>query len=121
MTKLDEAVIKLLKLNPSATSVTPAGGGGCSSASTSKITAKDEDGNTKYYFMKSGTGKDAEMMFQGLFSVQHSQFKKLTQIARGTLFASCYSRYCAKPMSTILWMGQLLLKTIHLLLGHRLS
>jgi hypothetical protein len=70
MTQLDEAVVNLLKLNPASTSVASAGGGGCSSASTSKITTKDEDGNTKYYFMKSGTGKDAEIMFEG--SSRHS-------------------------------------------------
>lgn len=63
--KLDEAVLKLLKLNPEVTSVASAGGGGCSSASTSKITTKDENGNEKYYFMKSGSGKDAEIMFEG--------------------------------------------------------
>lgn len=64
--KLDEAVVKLLKLNPETTSVASAGGGGCSSASTSKITTKDENGNNKYYFMKSGSGKDAEIMFEGM-------------------------------------------------------
>ena len=64
--KLDEAVLKLLKLNPEVTSTSSASGGGCSSASTSKIVTQDEDGNAKYYFMKSGTGKDAEIMFQGI-------------------------------------------------------
>ena len=63
--KLDPAVIKLLKLDPENTSVTSTGGGGCSSARTSKITTKTEDGTQKQFFMKSGTGKDAEVMFKG--------------------------------------------------------
>lgn len=64
--QLDEAVLTLLKLTPEVTSVSSAGGGGCSSASTSKIVTKDENGDPKYYFMKSGSGKDAEIMFEGL-------------------------------------------------------
>ncbi|KIW07539.1 uncharacterized protein PV09_01500 [Verruconis gallopava] len=63
--QLDAAVIELLNLNPEVTSVVSAGGGGCSSASTSKITTKDSDGKPKYFFMKTGTGKDAKIMFQG--------------------------------------------------------
>lgn len=64
--KLDKSVIKLLRLDPEVTSVTSAGGGGCSSASTSKITSKDDSGKARLYFMKSGTGKDAKIMFEGL-------------------------------------------------------
>lgn len=63
--KLDPAVIELLKLDPNTTSVGSAGGGGCSSASTSKITTTLEDGSKKEYFMKTGHGKDAEVMFEG--------------------------------------------------------
>jgi len=63
--KLDPAVIKLLSLNPDNTHVSSAGGGGCSSASTSKITSKLADGTEKQYFMKSGHGKEAEIMFEG--------------------------------------------------------
>jgi hypothetical protein len=63
--KLDPAVIELLKLDPEKTTVSPAGGGGCSSASTSKITSQLSDGSVKLYFMKTGRGKDAEIMFEG--------------------------------------------------------
>ncbi|PSN70508.1 Ketosamine-3-kinase [Corynespora cassiicola Philippines] len=63
--KLDPEVIKLLKLDPENTTVSSAGGGGCSSASTSKITSKLEDGTEKLFFMKTGRGKDAETMFEG--------------------------------------------------------
>lgn len=67
--KLDPAVIKLLNLDPDNTSVSSAGGGGCSSASTSKITSKLNDGTEKLFFMKTGRGKDAEIMFEGRFCV----------------------------------------------------
>ncbi|KAF2104968.1 Ketosamine-3-kinase [Rhizodiscina lignyota] len=63
--KLDPAVIELLKLNPDSSTVSSAGGGGCSSASTSKITTKLDDGTRKEYFMKTGHGKDADVMFEG--------------------------------------------------------
>lgn len=63
--KIDSAVAKLLALDSSNTSVSSAGGGGMSSASTSKITTKLPDGSTKNFFMKTGSGKDAETMFEG--------------------------------------------------------
>ncbi|KAF2476278.1 Ketosamine-3-kinase [Lindgomyces ingoldianus] len=63
--KLDPAVIKLLDLDPETTSVSSSGGGGCSSASTSKITSKLSDGTERCFFMKTGRGKDAEVMFEG--------------------------------------------------------
>jgi hypothetical protein len=64
--KLDTAVIKLLGIDPETTSLSSAGGGGCSSASTSKIVSKTEDGVEQSFFMKTGAGKDAEVMFAGI-------------------------------------------------------
>jgi protein-ribulosamine 3-kinase len=64
MTKLDSAVVALLGLNPNETSVSSAGGGGMSSASTSKITTKLPNGE-HYYFMKTSKGREAEIMFEG--------------------------------------------------------
>ena len=66
--KLDDAVIKLLSLDPSVTSVSSQGGGGCSSASNSKIVAKGKDGEEKQFFMKTGHGSDAEIMFEGNYA-----------------------------------------------------
>ncbi|KAF1983848.1 Ketosamine-3-kinase [Aulographum hederae CBS 113979] len=63
--KLDPAVIELLKLDPEKTSVSSAGGGGCSSASTSKISTTLGDGGEMMYFMKTGKGEDARVMFEG--------------------------------------------------------
>lgn len=63
--KLDSAVVKVLALDPSNTTVSSHGGGGMSSASTSRISAKLPDGSTKEYFMKTGSGKEAEVMFEG--------------------------------------------------------
>lgn len=63
--KLDPAVAKLLNLDLDSTTVSSAGGGGCSSASTAKITTTTPDGEEKKFFMKTGSGKDAEVMFEG--------------------------------------------------------
>ena len=63
--KLDPAVVELLQLDSSKTTVSSAGGGGCSSASTAKITTVLEDGREKCFFMKTATGKDAKVMFEG--------------------------------------------------------
>jgi protein-ribulosamine 3-kinase len=63
--KLDPAVAEILSLDPSQASISSAGGGGCSSASTDKITAKTKDGAERHFFMKSGSGSDAEVMFKG--------------------------------------------------------
>lgn len=63
--KIDSAILKLLQLDPDATSVSSAGGGGCSSASTSKIVSKLSDGTEKTFFMKTGSGSAAEVMFEG--------------------------------------------------------
>ena len=71
--KLDPAVIKLLNLDADHTTVTSAGGGGCSSASTSKITSKISDGTEKLFFMKTGHGEDAEIMFKGVRIFEPSQ------------------------------------------------
>lgn len=67
--KSDTAVLKLLQLDADTTSVFSAGGGGCSSASTSKIVSKLKDGTEKVFFMKTGTGNAAEVMFEGQASV----------------------------------------------------
>ncbi|KAF2502940.1 Ketosamine-3-kinase [Lophium mytilinum] len=63
--KLDPAVVKLLSLDPEHTTVSSAGGGGCSSAFTSKITEKGSDGKERCFFMKTGSGKEARIMFEG--------------------------------------------------------
>lgn len=63
--KLDPAVIKLLHLEADTTTVSSAGGGGCSSASTSKIVSRPTNGIEKTFFMKTGTGSAAEIMFEG--------------------------------------------------------
>ncbi len=71
--KLDPAVVKLLQLDADSTSVSSAGGGGCSSASTSKIASKLSNGTEKTFFMKTGTGSSATTMFEGKSHVFASQ------------------------------------------------
>ncbi|KAI9656320.1 MAG: hypothetical protein M1821_004983 [Bathelium mastoideum] len=63
--KLDPAIAELLSLDSASASVSFHGGGGMSSASTAKIAAKLSDGSDKQYFMKTGLGKEAEVMFEG--------------------------------------------------------
>lgn len=62
---LDSAIVSLLGLDPANTSVSSHGGGGMSSASTSKITSQLPDGSSKQFFMKTGKGVDAKVMFEG--------------------------------------------------------
>jgi hypothetical protein len=64
--KIDSAVAKFLEIDPSKTTISAAGGGGCSSASIFKITTMLEDGTDQLFFMKTSNGKDAEVMFQGI-------------------------------------------------------
>lgn len=61
--KIDSAVIKALSLEPAKTTVARHGGSGFST--TAKITTMLEDGTEKHFFMKTGKGKDAEVMFAG--------------------------------------------------------
>jgi hypothetical protein len=63
--KLDDTVVQLLGLDPKTSIVSSSGAGGCSSASTCKITSIDKDGHEKQFFMKFGSGKEAETMFRG--------------------------------------------------------
>ncbi len=51
-----------------------------SSASTTKITAKTEDGTENVFFMKTGKGKDAEVMFEGPKSVPQSQERNISYV-----------------------------------------
>ena len=61
--KIDSAVIKALSLDPAKTTVAKHGGSGFST--TAKITTTLHDGTEKHFFMKTGKGKDAEVMFAG--------------------------------------------------------
>jgi protein-ribulosamine 3-kinase len=71
--KLDPAVVRLLDLNPDKTSVSAAGGGGSSSASTLKITSQLDDGTDQTFFMKTGSGEEAQVMFQGKPNLWHTR------------------------------------------------
>ena len=61
--KIDSAVIKALSLDPAKTAAAKHGGSGFST--TAKITTTLKDGTEKHFFMKTGKGKDAEIMFAG--------------------------------------------------------
>lgn len=63
--KLDSAVVKALSLDPSNSTVSAHGGGGMSSAKTLKINTTLSDGTKKMYFMKTGKGDAAKIMFEG--------------------------------------------------------
>lgn len=59
---VDSAILEALGLDPSTTKIATHGGSGF--ASTFKLSST-VDGETKNYFVKTGTGKDAELMFTG--------------------------------------------------------
>lgn len=61
---INSAVARLLSLDPEKTTQSGAGAGS-SFASTSKITTKLDDGTEKHFFMKTGKGKEASVMFEG--------------------------------------------------------
>ena len=63
--KLDPAVAELLNVNVEDAQLSSAGGGGCSAASTSKVTCTSPDGKERVFFLKTGSGKAAEIMFEG--------------------------------------------------------
>jgi hypothetical protein len=77
--KLDSGVVKLLGLDPEHTKVSSVGGGGCSSASTSRISAKLSDGTDRAFFLKTGSGDDAKVMFEGKF--RHISWLRATLIS----------------------------------------
>lgn len=62
---LDPAILALLKLDPSRTTVVPSGKGS-SSASTSKITARFDDGSEKSFFLKTLTGELGPLLVHGM-------------------------------------------------------
>lgn len=61
--KIDSAILKALALDAESASISSHGGSGFSS--TFKIQAKNSDGFEKLYFVKTGKGKDSEIMFAG--------------------------------------------------------
>ncbi|KAL9086750.1 MAG: hypothetical protein Q9159_003969 [Coniocarpon cinnabarinum] len=63
--KLDSAVAKLLALDNGPNTSVSHVGGGMSSASASKIASTSPNGSSRNYFMKIGSGSDAEIMFKG--------------------------------------------------------
>ncbi|KAL3421330.1 Ketosamine-3-kinase [Phlyctema vagabunda] len=61
--KVDSAILKALALDPAKTTIASHGGSGFST--TQKITSTDEDGVEKCFFIKTGHGKEAGVMFEG--------------------------------------------------------
>jgi protein-ribulosamine 3-kinase len=63
--QIDPALISLLSLDASKTTISSHGGAGMSSASTCRISTILSSGLRKDYFMKTGSGNWAEVMFEG--------------------------------------------------------
>lgn len=61
---IDPAILEALGLDASRTSIAPHGGSGFSS--TFKLSSA-VDGRPVNYFVKTGTGADAELMFRGSY------------------------------------------------------
>jgi len=62
--KLDAAILRTLSLDPSNASISSYGGAGFSS--TFKISST-VNGIQKLFFIKTGMGKDSELMFAGIY------------------------------------------------------
>ena len=62
--KLDPAIQKVLALDPSKTAVSSHGGSGFTT--TSIISTILENGSQKHFFMKTGSGHDKAVMFEGV-------------------------------------------------------
>lgn len=61
--KIDSAVLRALQLEPAQTTVKSHGGSGFST--TAKISTRLPNGTEKHFFMKTGRGQDADIMFRG--------------------------------------------------------
>lgn len=66
--KVDSAILETLSLTSDQASMASAGAGGDSSARPFKITATLHDGSSKNFFVKTGHGRAAEIMFKGTAS-----------------------------------------------------
>ncbi|KUJ08598.1 Ketosamine-3-kinase [Mollisia scopiformis] len=61
--KIDPAILKALSLDEANTTISSHGGSGF--VSTFKLTTKDKDEKEKLYFVKTGKGRECEIMFAG--------------------------------------------------------
>ena len=61
--QVDSAILQALGLGAKPTRLAAHGGSGF--ASTLKLTTTADDGSEVNFFVKTGTGKDAEVMFRG--------------------------------------------------------
>lgn len=64
--EIDSTILKALSLDASTTTITSHGGSGF--ATTSKITSI-VDGRERLYFVKTGRGKNSEIMFTGIYTL----------------------------------------------------
>ncbi|KAI8937485.1 hypothetical protein NX059_005203 [Plenodomus lindquistii] len=96
---LDSAIVKLLGLDADKTSISSAGGGGCSSATTSKIVSRLDDGTEKAFFMKTGGGMEAEVMFEG----EHASLRALHHVVPSICPQSFgHGRFESQPKTSFL-------------------
>lgn len=96
--KIDSAILEALGLDSSVTKITSHGGSGF--ASTFKISSTVE-GVERNYFVKTGSGANYELMFNGTTDASHDMTLKLTQTRRARV-AQRYPRCCAKLLPKVL-------------------
>lgn len=122
--KLDPALIELLSLDPANTTISSHGGGGMSSASTYKLTTKLLDGSEKKYFIKTGRGADAAVMFAGpmppiLTHARGEPGPHLTDFPRRACFPQRHPRRRPLPLPLLPRSRRLRLHPLDLLPRHR--
>jgi len=122
--KLDPAVIDILSLDPSRTIVSSASGG-CSSASTFKITTTLEDGTQKHFFMKTGSGNDAKIMFKGKLICRivplYLEWYFWHHLSRWRCLTQSTSWCCALALSKVFQLGSIHLFELNFLPSYWLS
>lgn len=64
---VDSAILRALSLEAASTELASHGGSGFSK--TFKLSSTDEEGNERFYFIKTGQGKDSEVMFAGMLDL----------------------------------------------------
>jgi hypothetical protein len=115
---IDSAVAKLLSLDPKETTISGAGAGS-SFASTSKITTKLSDGTEKQFFMKTGSGKEASVMFEGKKLVTISLDSTALSRLRRARITQCNPQCRSYIMSPVLRPWQTHRLALNTLPSHR--
>ena len=83
--KTDPAILDALPVSTDRSKTTISSHGGSGFASTAKVRAVLEDGSEKLFFLKTGKGQDAAVMFEGEHASLNAMSKAVEGICPGEL------------------------------------